>query len=191
MESGDREARKRAADKNGDGGPGGNPFEKAVRVLCLGGAAVAAVSVLITLGVTGYSIFMRYVLGTPINWTDELSGYLVVAIVMFGAAEALRRGDHVQVDLLTSRLTGRALAAMRILWMLMVIAFMAVLLLSAWRAAAFSHGFGLYSDGYLEMPMWQPQSLLIVGSVLVLLAAAARIGQALRGGGPATGGEGS
>ena len=60
--------------------------------------------------------------------------------------------------------------------------------LSAWRTVGFSYGFGLYSDGYLEMPMWQPQSLLIVGSVLVLLAAIARIGQVLRGG-PADGDE--
>ncbi len=182
MEAGAPETREHVAGDAGDDGPGGNPFDRVVGMLCVGGAAVAAIAVLITVGVTGYGIFMRYVLGTPINWTDELSGYLVIAIVMFGAAEALRRGDHVQVDLLTSRLSGRALGAMRVLWMAIVIVFMTVLLVSAWRAVGFSYDFGLYSVGYLETPMWLPQSLLVAGSVLVLLAAIAGIGRALRGG---------
>lgn len=172
----------KAEETNDPGGSGRNRFERAVRSLCLGGAAVAALAVLITLGATGYSVFMRYVLGAPITWIDELSGYLVVAIVMFGAAEALRRDDHIQVDLLTSRLTGRALEEMRVLWMLLVIMFTAVLLFSAWRAVIFSYNFGMYSDGYLEMPLWKPQSFLVVGSVLMVLAAFAKIGRALRAG---------
>ena len=161
-------------------GPGPSAFERVVRALCLGGAALAAFAVLITLAATCYSVFMRYVVGTPVTWIDELSGYLVVAIVMFGAAEALRRDDHIQVDLLTSRLTGRSLEVMRVLWMLLVIVFTAVLLFSAWRAVAFSYNFGLYSDGYLEMPLWKPQSLLVVGSALILLASLAKISRALR-----------
>ena len=44
----------------------------------------------------------------PLTWGDEMLGYLLVATVMAGAAEALRRGDHIAIDLVTSRLTGRA-----------------------------------------------------------------------------------
>ena len=157
-----------------------NIIERWDRRLCIGGAAVAALSVLITLVATGYSVIMRYALGKPITWIDELSGYLVVAIVMFGAAEALRKDDHIQVDLLTAALKGYWQASMAVLWMLMVIAFTVVLLVSAWRAVTFSYDFGMYSEGYLEMPMWIPQSLLIVGSILMLLAATAKISRAIR-----------
>ncbi|MCG8652591.1 MAG: TRAP transporter small permease, partial [Pirellulales bacterium] len=89
---------------------------------------------------------------------------------------------HIQVDLLTGRLAGRALKPIRVLWMAFVVAFGTALLLSAWRAATFSYDFGMYSEGYLEMPMWMPQSLLIVGSALLLLAAVAKVAWALRGG---------
>ena len=61
----------------------------------------------LTLGVTAFSVFRRYVLGSPLTWTDELSGFLVVAIVMLGAAEVLRRGEHVSVDILSERAIGR------------------------------------------------------------------------------------
>ena len=62
-------------------------------------AAVAAGVVVLMMLVVSYSVVNRYILNTPITWTDELSGYLVVALVMLGAADALRRGDHISVDL--------------------------------------------------------------------------------------------
>ncbi len=175
----------RASTSGSPEGHGGSPahpdiIERWNRRLCLAAAAIAALSVLITLGATGYSVFMRYVAGRPITWIDELSGYLVVAIVMFGAAEALRRDDHIQVDLLTSAAKGGALAFLRVLWMAMVMAFTGVLLVSAWGTVTFSRDFGMYSEGYMEMPMWIPQSLLIVGSILMLLAAVAKISAAIR-----------
>ncbi|MEM1049271.1 MAG: TRAP transporter small permease [Pseudomonadota bacterium] len=173
--AGEREAKERL-ERDTDGR---SWLDRTVRQVCLGAAVVAGLSVLAILGLTGYGVFMRYVLGTPVTWIDELTGYLVVASVMFGAAEALRRGDHIKVDLLTLHLVGRGIAAIRILWMLLVVVFMAILLFSAWRAMRFSYDFGLYSDGHLEMPMWMPHSLLVVGAGLVLLAAFARIGRDL------------
>jgi C4-dicarboxylate transporter DctQ subunit len=154
-------------------------FERAIAYLAHAGAAVAAVAVLVSLATTSYGVFMRYVLGTPVTWVDELAGYLVVAIVMFGAAEALRRGDHIRVDLLTSRLSGIWLKIMRLVWGGFVIALMGALTISGWVAVTFSYDFGMYSEGYLEMPMWIPQSMLIIGAVLTILTALARIGAAL------------
>lgn len=68
---------------------------------------ISAALVLLTLGVTGFSVFRRYVLGHPLTWSDELSGFLVVAIVMLGAAEVLRKGEHVSVDVFSEKATGR------------------------------------------------------------------------------------
>jgi hypothetical protein len=39
----------------------------------------------------------------------------------------------------------------------------------------YSYGFGIYSEGYLEMPMWLPQSVFLFGSLLLALIAASRI----------------
>lgn len=139
------------------------------------GAQIATAGVLLVLAVTGYSVFNRYVLGTPVTWTDELSGYLVVAIVMFGAAETLRRGEHISVDLITARaspLLGKLLAV----WGLIAVILLTVAMLwSAVVAVRFSWNFEMYSDGYLAVQMWVPQSALVVGSALVILAAGARL----------------
>jgi TRAP-type C4-dicarboxylate transport system permease small subunit len=136
---------------------------------------ISALMVVFTLVLTGYSVFQRYVLGRPLTWTDELSGFLVVAIVMLGAAETLRRGEHISVDLLSSRLTGRRRMLVD-LWGYAAVAFMsAVLLISSWDAVMFSWTIGVYSDSYLEAPLWIPQTSLLVGSGLLLLLSVARI----------------
>lgn len=127
------------------------------------------------LAITGYSVFKRYVLGTPVTWTDELSGYLVVGIVMFGAAETLRRGEHISVDLLSSRLRGRWSALAGLWGMAAVILLILAILISSVTAVRFSHDFGIYSDGYLAVAMWIPQMALVIGCILILLVAAARM----------------
>lgn len=145
-------------------------------------AALGAGVVLLMVAIVGYAVVKRYVLGTPVTWTDELSGYLVVALVMFGAAEALRRGDHISVDLLSGRLTGwrRRLAEA---WAnTTVLAVSVSLLISSKDMIAYSANFGIVSEGYMEVPMWIPQSALVVGCGLLSLVSALNLVRMWRGG---------
>jgi TRAP-type C4-dicarboxylate transport system permease small subunit len=137
-------------------------------------ACLSAILVVLTLGITGYSVVQRYFFGTPLTWTDELSGFLVVGIVMLGAAETLRRGEHISVDLLSSKATGLVKKLVDI-WGYASTAFVAaVLFISGWAAVEFSWNIGVYSDGYLEAPLWIPQSFLLIGGGLLFLMAVVR-----------------
>ena len=120
-----------------------------------------------------FAIFQRYFLNTPLKWGDEMLGYLLVAIVMSGVAEALRRGDHVAIDLLTSFFGIKVRALLTYLSYTAVLAFAVIFGISADEVVRFSYGFGSYSPGYLEAPMWIPQSTMIAGSVLLGLGALA------------------
>lgn len=129
----------------------------------------AAITIVMALSIT-YSVFQRYILNTPQVWTDELMGYLMVALVMFGLGETVRRGDHINVDLFTARLGPRGQAAARIWGLAAMIAVAAVLLVRSWDMIAFSRMVGLLSDGYLAVPIWIPQSSLLIGFSLMILA---------------------
>lgn len=129
----------------------------------------AAITVIMALSIT-YSVVLRYVLNTPQVWTDELSGYLLVALVMFGLGETVRRGDHINVDLFTSRLGPRGQVLARVWGLVAMIAVASVLLVRSWDMVAFSHMVGLLSDGYLSIPIWIPQSSLLIGFSLMILA---------------------
>ncbi len=137
--------------------------------------SVGALLVLVTVALVTYSVVMRYLLNTPQTWTDELVGYFLVCIVMLGVSESLRRGDHIGVDLLTERLPDRYRKATDIWGMLAVIAVALAMIFSSYQMVAFSYQVGLYSDGYVEAPMWIPQSALLVGYSLLALSAANRL----------------
>ena len=154
-------------------------YNSIVSVSKIAAAVGASVVVLMMLVVT-YSVVNRYILNTPITWTDELSGYLVVALVMLGAADALRRGDHISVDLITSRLTKRSKRFVEIWGYTVVIVFSSVLLISSKRTIDYSINFEIVSEGYLEVPIWIPQSFLILGGSLVFLVALAKLTRAVQ-----------
>ena len=138
-------------------------------------AAAGAGVVLLMMLVVAYSVINRYILNTPITWTDELSGYLVVALVMLGAGDALRRGDHISVDLITARFNDRGQRLVKIWSYITVLIFSTVLLISSKETIVYSIDFGILSEGYLEVPMWIPQSFLILGGSLVFLVAFAKL----------------
>ncbi|OUR77271.1 hypothetical protein A9Q83_11215 [Alphaproteobacteria bacterium 46_93_T64] len=158
-----------------EAGKASSLFTKGISGLAFFSAVISAALVVFTLFMTGYSVFQRYVLGTPLTWTDELSGFLVVAIVMLGAAEALRKGDHISVDLLSAKAKGPVRKILDILGYMATATMATVLLISAIGSVKFSWNIGVYSDGYLEAPLWIPQSFMVVGAGLLGLLALARV----------------
>ena len=149
--------------------------ERTIRLVTLSGAGIAALLVLIVFGVVSYSVFMRYILGTPVTFSDELNGFIVVAMVALGAGEVLLRGEHFGVDLLTERVGPRAQWLVDVWGMISVILVGAAVFYSAILMVQFSYDFGVYSEGYLGVQMWIPQGFLLVGMVILIFAAFARI----------------
>jgi C4-dicarboxylate transporter, DctQ subunit len=137
--------------------------------------------VLATLALVCYSVAMRYVAGTPVPWVDEMIGYVLVASVMFAVAEALRRGEHIAVDVLTDKLGARAKQASHLLGLVAVALTAAILIAEGWEMVAFSRMTGIRSVGYLDLPIWTVQLLVPAGGVLLLLAALAELLRAVLG----------
>lgn len=127
--------------------------------------------VLAMLALVATAITKRYVFGQPIPWADDLLGYMVAAMVGFGMAEALRRGDHIAIDILSSRFGGR-FATLRNAWSaISVLAFAILLAWSSYVQITFSADFGAYTPGEIEIPSWIPMVPLLVGWIVLALAA--------------------
>ena len=62
-------------------------------------AVIAAFALMIT--VTFAQVVSRYVLLSPLPWSEELARYCFVWIVFLGATLGLERGVHIGVDILT------------------------------------------------------------------------------------------
>jgi len=156
-------------------------FRCVVHWLAHVGIALAAVALLASMVMIVYSVVMRYVLNQPVTWVDELVGYLLVACVMLAAADALRQGEHIAVDIVTERLSARGRRWTAVLGLLAVAASALLLAIEGFDMVVFSRMVGLLSNGYLAVPMWIPQMLVPVGALLLLLSAIVAVGAAWRG----------
>jgi C4-dicarboxylate transporter DctQ subunit len=145
--------------------------EKILRLFEWAGRLIA----LFMLGSTSYAVFMRYVVKDPCRRVEELTGYLVIGLVVLGAPTVLLENKHIEVDLLTGSLQGKLLKAVRLWAMVTVILFCSAVIYSGWRTAKLSYQFGMLGEGYIEAPLWIPQGVMSVGFVLMLIAAVARI----------------
>ena len=139
------------------------------------GGALSSLLIILILGIVCYAVLQRYVLDKPLLWSDQFIGYLLVATIMLGAAEALRRGDHISIELLAERVDGKRRLFIRLLNNFAVIAFAAVLGWSTWNSIEFARAFGSYSVGYIEIETWIPQVPLLFGAGLLILAATVRL----------------
>lgn len=77
-----------------------------------GWAAGLPLAVLVV--VTIVAVFMRYVVNAPLQWTEEVSGLLMIWIVMVGAIATERDGQHLTIPMLTDALPRRLAAGIEV-----------------------------------------------------------------------------
>ena len=125
-----------------------------------------------TLILTAANVIGRYLLNAPIRGAEELTGFLIVATLIFGAAEAHQRSEHIAVDLL------EASASRRARWLQAEVARIIVTVTIAWtgwETVTLSRSFGIYSPGYMQIPMWTVQLPLVIGGVALAVVAALKL----------------
>jgi TRAP-type C4-dicarboxylate transport system permease small subunit len=111
----------------------------------------------------------RRVFNAPFLFVEELSGYVVLAIVFLGLAATLKSGGHIRVDIVLGRTAGAARAALQaacllvaLVWAGFVVAGTVRLLIEYWTQ-------GVRSFAYLETPLWIPATVMVAGAVLLFL----------------------
>ncbi len=68
---------------------------------------LAALLVLLEVGLLFAGVIWRYALDQPLVWSGELAGILFLWLVSLGAVIALRRGEHMRMTILAGRLGAR------------------------------------------------------------------------------------
>ncbi|MCZ8552000.1 TRAP transporter small permease [Escherichia albertii] len=98
---------------------------------------VAAVLTLFLLVIiTIAAVIMRYCFNMPLQWTEELSGLLMIWVVMFGAVVAERDNTHLSIPFLADALTQRRQRVLTLFVSLISILLLIIMAWSAWKLAA-------------------------------------------------------
>jgi TRAP-type C4-dicarboxylate transport system permease small subunit len=157
-------------------------LEAVASALARAGGVLSGLIIIGVLAITAVSVVGRYVLGSPVPGVDEGVGFLVVAIVMCGAAEALRTGSHIGIDLVSGAVGPKGRRFLDALAHLAVLVFSVLLFRAAWHTVVFSREFEAYSTGQLELPLWIPQSTMLLGAGLLGFVALAKLIRTAAGG---------
>jgi len=136
---------------------------------------LCAALIVIMMLLVGYSVVTRYFFNNPQPWVDELTGYLMVGAALLGAAETLRRREHISVDLAAGRLGPVGKRVLEIFGLLAVLLLSLLMVISGVDMVVFSYSMDLYSIGYLELPIWIPQLVVPVSFSLLGLVAAIQL----------------
>jgi TRAP-type C4-dicarboxylate transport system permease small subunit len=128
---------------------------------CLAGLVLLGITVL-----TMAEVVSRYALRHPLILSDELGGYAMVAISFLGLAYcALERG-HIRITFIVDALKAPAARRIRLLTLLLGIAFVAVAAWVSWGFLGDSFARDMRSNSMLRTPLRWPQSAMPIGLTL-------------------------
>lgn len=116
-----------------------------------------------------YEVVARFVFAAPTEWSLELTTYALVWSSFFGAAEALRRGRHVKVDLLLERLSPAAQRGIGFCTDLVAFVFCVLVVREGARFVYQSYVTDATSISTLRMPMFIPELAVPLGAALLAL----------------------
>ena len=140
----------------------------------LGGGIEAIVALLITaeIGILLAGVVARYLLNTPLVWTDEAASLLFLWLASLGSVVALRRGEHMRMTALVAKASPQRRA-----WFdtVAIAATLAFLLMVVWPAFEFAAGEVIVTTPSLEISNAWRASALPVGLALMAVMAAIRL----------------
>lgn len=134
-------------------------------------SVIVALLILMTV-VIFHQVVQRYIFHGANIWAEEFARYAFVWVVMLGSASALRRFNHIRIDFLVQRFSGRSQKIISFCNYLLMLVFLAVLMvyglkLAAQTAGRLSAGLGL-SMGfmYLSIPTGSALMFLFILEIL-------------------------
>ena len=114
-------------------------------------------------------VVARYMLNAPLSIADEYGGYMLVMITFVGLGYTWKERGHVSVEFVTNNLPPRIKIWVRLVTLILATVFCWPLLASSYDLIQSSLLFNSKSESWLRTPLVYPQSMLLVGSVLLFL----------------------
>ena len=137
---------------------------------------LAVLLAFITIGVF-IVVVMRYGFSTSFLWGEELSIFAFIWCVFLGAIVGVRRHIHLGFDFLSEYLTGRWLAAQKVLIDLSILAVAVLLLVEGWTFAELS---GRRVSPALGLSLVVPTLVIPITGGLMILAVLGDLARDLR-----------
>lgn len=145
-----------------------------------GAAALAALFMVLMLIMVLASIAGRE-FGFYIRGTDAYAGYFMAAAGFLALAHTLKKGEHIRVTLLITKLKGMPQKAMEVWSLFAASALACIAAFYAGKLAFQSWQFHDISTGNDATPLWIPQLSMAIGTTILAIAFIDELVMELRG----------
>lgn len=139
------------------------PIEKVCKMLC-------AAAIVVMLIVIGEDVVSRTIWNTSLELSDEIGGYMLVAITFLGLAVVKTHNGFHRTDYVQSRLPRKAQIASSILFDLLALGVALILLWQYFRFTSSRFEGGNTAPTRLATPQWIPAVPMILGMAAYVLA---------------------
>jgi TRAP-type mannitol/chloroaromatic compound transport system permease small subunit len=140
---------------------------------------MASFLILALIAVLMYEVLSRYLFNAPTKWSNEISQYILVGVVMLGGGYCLTDREHVRVDVLYRKFGPEMRCVVEILTFLIVVTFVGAIV---WKGGDLCYDAFMQdkrSMTILELPLFPSMILVPIGAVLLGLQSFAHALQAL------------
>jgi len=120
-------------------------------------------------GVILYEILVRYLFSAPTIWAHEVAQMVYGAYVILLGAYAMRKGIHVNVELLYGKFSPRGKAAVDLFTWVLFYLFCGLLLVKGWEMAWESFQMGETESTSFAPLVWPIKMTIPLGALLILL----------------------
>lgn len=144
-------------------------FDRALGCVTCTAAAIAGLAILATAFIICYEIIARSILHRPTVWAMEISTYLLILAGFFGMSYTMRTYGHIFVDFLYSRFQKGVRRGMDIFTSLLSLFALYVCMTESTNYMLMSLENGIVSPTLLRVPLWIPQTFMVIGFVLLFL----------------------
>ncbi len=130
---------------------------------------LGAVFLVLTACIVTFEVVSRSFFNSPTTWSFDISIYLILAAMFLTASYTARQEGHINVDFLTSRLSGSTRAILEAITLTWTVVFCLVLLWSSARMLNVSIAQHIRDSTFLGTPLAVPQGAFFVGIVVLTL----------------------
>jgi TRAP-type mannitol/chloroaromatic compound transport system permease small subunit len=135
---------------------------------------IVAVGILLMVAIVSYEVVMRYGFRAPTVWATELITFVFAGYIFLGAGYTLLYRDHVNMDIVYSRLSARGQAWLDVLTAGFVFIYCWLLISTGWDTAWSALQTGRTTGSDWNPPLFPAAVLLPVGAGFLLLQATAK-----------------
>ncbi|MFH1653826.1 MAG: TRAP transporter small permease [Pseudomonadota bacterium] len=114
-----------------------------------------------------YNVLMRYIFNKPTIWAEEINSYLVVLMTCAGAAELMKKRQHISLNLFTHKLNAKTALTIESILLFAALLWSFIITWKSFGIAMRAFRYGMRESSPLLTPLVIPYSFFVFGFLVL------------------------